>query len=173
MNTLQDTLSTLSDDAAGLANAVMETSRKIFDDHGEVSPGIFAMPWNSTGGEDMKIFDVPSLDDKSKPAIWAGLRKMRQVYPVVAFVSEVWTIEGEAAKQGLKVMPRDHPDKKERVMLQMWAGSRAITFSCDIKRNPSSLGEWRVFFDSMFPPDGKAILEGAMMEGENNPTENN
>ena len=178
MNSLIDTLSTLTPDGRRLTEAILETSRKNFEADGHLVPVAFSLP---LGGENVAVFTIDRFDDETKPMVWGQIRILRETHPIVLFLSEVWTVE--AGKDKLldfinpdgtcKVMPRNHPDRKECVLLQLWEGRRAVTFKADITRKPTVLGEWEVFFDSAFTTGHKATdVTGAMMEGGHYPLAN-
>lgn len=174
MNTLQDTLSTLLPDARELMKCVMRTSEKIFAEQKEVEPVMFAI--DPIG--QIKVIDVPELSDETKPTVWAGLRHLRRSYPIVALISEVWMVHCPKGDPNMlpdgrvKVMPRDHPNRFEKVSIQLWQGERSVSFMCSINRNPDSLGEWEVMFDSDYPKD-LVSLGGAMIDGESYPLKQN
>lgn len=170
MNTVSDTIKTLLPDAQRLATMILETSREIFEgeDH-EVKPMAFYVPLK--GG--IQVIAISELSDQTKPGVWAFVRQLRQSFPIVAFVSEVWMAKvnpGDVNPDGsVKIMPRDHPNKIEQVMLTLWQGDRHVSFTAEIKRQPDRLEEWNIMFDSYFPQDNKSKVEGRMMEGADYP----
>lgn len=161
-----DTIATLTEPARGMTKLVLENATSMFAGNGEIDPCIFII---KPDGEIDTFESKSMMNDEMKPFLWAGVRELRRHIPVVGFISEVWMVKGKG-KESLddltKVMPRNHPDKIEVAMFQLWDGARAVTFMADIKREPNSLGEWEVFFDSHFPKDKMESLGGAMMEGE-------
>lgn len=170
MNTLKDTLATMGEEARGMAELLMEQATEMFHDIGKVNPGMFAWPMDS---DKPLVEDVEVLDDDTKPIVWAKLRRWREKYPVTAFVSEVWVSAGKEWERN-RTMPRDDPNRKEKVMLQMFVGTRLITFAADLTGKPKQMGKWKVFYDSMFPgKKGANNLGGAMIEGRPCPIEGN
>lgn len=167
MNSLDDTLNSMEPESSAVAKTIMEGSRHFFNKYGKVLPAMFAMP---LFGDKLMIEDVAVLDDDTKPIVWDKLRLWRKTHPVVAFVSEVWMSQYKARKlpPGPLPMPRDDPQKTEKVMIQLWIASRKVTIFAEITRNPDKLGEWEALFDSFFHKDGIDALGGAMMEGEPN-----
>lgn len=180
MNTLQDTISTLLPDARHMAESVLRVARMMFNDHHEVSPALFSF---DEDGELKHLDTNKMMNDELKPTLWAAVRELRQHKPVVGFISEVWIAKCKPEDSNpdgtVEIMPRDHPDKQEKVMFQLWQGKRSVSIIAAITRNPDNLGEWEVLFDSDFPKGsllgkkGVASLGGAMMEGSPYPLEAN
>lgn len=176
MNTLTDTLSTLPEDAKFLVETVMGASADLFHKHGEVGPvGFYILPF--TGEIKVKEVGGP-FDENTKDAFFDELRVLRRTCPTVAFLSEVWMSEGMKEKDmnpdgTVKVMPRDDPNHSEHIMLNLWQGSRVVTFKAQITRNPTALGEWGAFYDSTFPIKGATDVKGRMVEGESFQMEEN
>lgn len=179
MNTLQDTLNTLLPDAKKLLEeCIIPASRKCFEEDGEVHPYMFSVRPDGKP----QIYNIPVMDDETKPAIWEALRMARRGFPIVAFISEVWMLEDrKAATENMlpdgscKIMPRDHPLKTEAVMISLFQGKRTVNFRADIRRNPTKLEEYRVFYDSQFPGKdcGADAVQGAMVDGDPYPMEDN
>lgn len=169
MNTLQDTIVTLTAGARVMVEKVLPNATGMFAERGEIDPALFVI---RAMGDEVNVFETKAMmNDELKPALWEGVRQLRRRCPVVGFISEVWQVDTgrlskEAAAEALKIMPRDHPDKVEVAMFQLWDGSRQVTFMADIKREPNALGKWSVLFDSFFPKGKMNSLGGAMMDGE-------
>ena len=165
MNTLEDTLNTLTPDAQKLTRMVLSASREFMAADGNLEPILFVV--NQAGLKD--CFPLGNMMDlENKPALWAGVRQLRRACPVVGMVTEVWMAECKG-RQWDGVMPRDREDRKEMAMFHLWQGSRSVTFAADIQRTPNSLAPWKIMFDSHFPKTGMSganRVEGAMMDGE-------
>lgn len=172
MNTLDDTFGTLLPDARKLMGTILKAATELFTEHGELTPVLFAV--DEKGHANMA--DVPVMDDQTKPAIWEATRQLRQAYPIVAFVSEVWMAKCDKKdfneNGSVKVMLRDRDDKTEQAMVNLWQGERTVSFMADIKRNPNRLEPWEVMFDSDFPKD-MVSLGGEMMKGKPFPLKGN
>ena len=173
MNSLTDTLGTLLPDARNLAEGVMAGARQGFNKDGQVNPCAFFV---TTGG-DPGIVAIPELTDSTKPSVWAMVGQLRKTHPIVAFISEVWMALCDKTNMNpdgsLKVMPRNNPNRTECLMLVLWQGPRYISFTAEITRNPTHLGDWKVMFDSNFPGKEMTSLGGNMMDGESYPMEAN
>ena len=154
-NSLPDTLATLGKDARHLVEMVLHNSREHFERDGEVAPILFA---STPDGKFTVIPTRKMMGDQLKPALREGMRALRQVCPVVGFLSEVWMVKPppgdtnfDPVTKTCKVMPRDDPTRTECVMFQLWEGRRTVSFMAEITRHPNQMGEWVVMFDSFFP----------------------
>lgn len=169
MNTLDDTINTLLPDSQKLVQVILKASRRFFEEDQHVAPAAFAI--NAEGNLD--VTDITEMSDQTKPQIWSFVRQLRQSHPIVAFISEVWTAKVDPQDVNpdgtVKVMPQDHPDKREQVLLTLWQGDRHVSFAAEIKRSPNRLDPWEVMFDSYFPKGKIDRVEGAMMDGEDYP----
>jgi hypothetical protein len=167
----------MTPDGRKLSQAILESARGNFERDGYLNPMAFSLP---LGESVVNIFTIDRFDDETKPMVWGQVRILRETNPVVLFLSEVWTVQASKDKPldfinpdgTCKVMPRDHPDRKELVMLQLWEGPRAVTFCAPITRKPTALGPWEVFYDSDFPVHKATDVTGAMMEGGSYPLKN-
>lgn len=178
MNTLNDTLATLNEDARDLTRAILESARKNFEDDGRLLPMAFYLP--AQGKPVIVTFD--RIDDETKPRCWDLIRQFRETHPVVLFLTEAWMVRAKDKKPldflnpdgTCKIMPRDHPDREENVTVNLWAGPRTITFMAGITRNPTALGPWDTLYDSDFPKSHAATkVEGALMDGGHFPSQAN
>ncbi len=174
MNSITDTLGTLLPDARKLAGVILKQSRFCFETDGEVLPCAFFV----TADGQPSIVGVPELSDETKPSVWAMVAHLRRTHPITAFVSEVWVAHCDKSNMNpdgtVKVMPRNDPNKTECIMIVLWQGKRHVSFTADITRNPTNLGEWKVMFDSEFPvKNGITEVGGNMMKGEDYPMEAN
>lgn len=165
-NNLDDTLSSLYSQSRFLAKFLMAGCEKMFDEYGKVEPCGFYLPLGKE--EDVQTMPVERMDDETKPQIWAAMRALRAQHPITAFVSEVWSLEGKAVKgKTMQNMPRpsESPDRQENIMVHLWQYSRMVTIMAKIHRHPDRLGDWTVFYDSLFAAKTGAEVEGAMMQG--------
>lgn len=167
MNTLEDTMNTLSPDARNMAKNVLESATEMFARDGNLFPMAFTI---KVGSPEPDIFYVGTLDDDTKPAVWNWLAHMRRTNPVVGFITEAWVViaKDKTMKAWDGIMPRDHPDRVEKALFQLWDKKRLISFVADIKHNPDALTPWEVMYDSHFiKPNCKGVdgYEGAMVEG--------
>lgn len=174
MNTLKDTLNTLPVQPKALALFVFMAGKMMFRDHQTIQACMFWMPPDA---ETPEMFPVNEMSDKTKPQVWAAMRKLRETFPVTGFVSECWVSmpkKGDVLDMDHLPMPRNDPNRIERVMFTLWHGSRVLTFYADIIREPQpKLGPWKLFHDTLFPKKGMENLGGAMMEGNHCTQENN
>lgn len=175
MNTLEDTMATLQPSAREMAKMVMDACDEWFAKEGKIAPGVFAIPFS---GEDVVCQEIPVIDEKTKPVVWAAIRALRRTNPVVGFASEVWMAhcgpENLNPDGSVKVMPRDDPNRKEKVALAIWQGTRHVMIFADIERNPDGLGEWKVIFDSHFKTkNAHTEVGGALAAGDPHPIEEN
>lgn len=180
MNTIQDTINTLLPDAKMLAETILEHVSKEFPREYDLSPAILIHT-----GDKVEVIEVgPLVNDNDKPFLWKMVAQIRASYPIVAIATEVWMAhckpEDVNPDGRVKIMPRDNPNKLEKVLVNLWQGERTVTFTADITRSPEkSLGEWEVMFDSQFPggtvmgKKGADSLGGAMMAGKPFPMEAN
>lgn len=162
--TIEFTKQSLPKGAVTMMTMVMNGAVRMFENHGEVSAAKFYV---GDGDGDVGCEEL-TINDQTRPAVWAGLREWRSRYPFVGFVSEIWGKQYKPGewKPGDKLpRPSECPDKFELVMFVLFVGERTITFSADIKRNPSRLGPWKVTWDTAFPTkEGPGELGGAMMD---------
>lgn len=159
MKTLEDTLNTMGNAAHALFDTLSQKCSELFRKYGNISPGIFCCG-ESKGS--LQVYDSPNIDDASRPLIWEILRQIRSRNHVTAFVSEVWMAEGKTESLPMP-RPSQHPDRKERLMINVWEDKRLVMFLADLNRKPNRLGDWRVFHDSLFPKDGCQV-EGGMVQ---------
>lgn len=172
MNTLQDTLSTLTEPAQGLVRSVLAKAKEIFDANGKLDPVVFAIPPLK---KEVKVMNIPVLDDQTKPVVWALMEEVRATHPVCAFISETWVVRANKNKPwNPNVMPSKSPDREEMALLSVWERDRVLLIFAKIARNPDVLGEWEVEYDSSFPgKDGRAELAGGMQGTKRYPDDKN
>lgn len=173
MKPAKEVLGTLSPLGGMVATALMSTIETCFMVNGEIKPAMHGHDYSGKA----EVITGFELSDRTRPQIWARLRQMRKKRAVTAFIAEVWMAHYKG-KPGPEepgfVRPSEDPDRKEQMMITLWDGQRTVSFYCDIKRNPDSLGEWMVMYDSFFPEAGQATsLGGAMVEGEGNKAHSN
>lgn len=165
MNTLQDTINTLSPGAKAIIEVAMMGARNMFKNKGDVIPGLFVVPLDHNQAT---IEDV-SVDDSE--ALYARIRKLREENPTVGFISEAWIAKCDKSIKSIEdltMMPSQMPNRQEAVMLTIWDCERTLLILAKIHRNPNKLDEWKVTYDSMFPQSGhdKQGLQGNLAEGK-------
>lgn len=150
----EDTMATLDENARGLVDTAMVGARESFDKDWEVNSFLLVIPEQG----ELKVYPMLHSNDEEKAERWEFMRKQRANNPHVVLISEVWMAmckKDDMNPDGsVKVMPRNHPNKVEKVMVNLWSGERSVIFAADITRNPNHLGEWRTWYDSSFHKKG-------------------
>jgi hypothetical protein len=84
----------------------------------------------------MLVADMQTEDDKDGVA--AILDNFRRDCDIVCFVSEAWV------GKGLKIKPRDHPERKEVIVIVITAktGRREVWTADIIRERVVNLGDW-------------------------------
>lgn len=160
----EETIFTLSPEAASIVKSMMAGGRKFFDEGKEEVAAVVAVPEFG----DPRVFPALHSNPAEKQIVWSFLRLLRATHPVVALINEAWYSEyGKDWDPSKYVPPSQDPNRKELMLIYLWDCERSVVFHAQITRNPNHLGEWRTVHDSDFPLDnGDLSFSGALMEGE-------
>ena len=89
--------------------------------------------------------------DADKDQFANMIRNLRSDCDVVSFVTEAWVAQYDKSEyeQGSpRLMPRDHPNRKEVGLVHLYLKERMLMFMADIKRKPDSVEPWKLYHDS-------------------------
>jgi len=158
---MKDIIETLSESAQKLTTVALEGAAKNFNlNEGKVTPLCLAPNpeiKDKEGRAQLDAYVVPAEVYENKDLLAAGLRHLRQTYPVVCFITEAWFAKVDASKeknptetvnQIMKQGIANYSEREEVLSVAVYDGERNVIFVAPITREPLGLGEWRVGLDN-------------------------